>query len=164
MLTLISDLFRHQSWADSALLAAVRKHTPAAEDPQLRELLHHIVAVQRFFLATCEGKAFDRQQEMHAPATLDELTERFRVTHALEEQWIASLEETALSQTIEIPFFKGRAIPVWEALVQVCMHSQGHRAQCLTRLRTLGGQPPTLDYILWTKDRPSDLEASSAAV
>jgi uncharacterized damage-inducible protein DinB len=34
------------------------------------------------------------------------------------------------------------------------MHSHGHRAQCATRLRLLGGTPPAMDFILWLKDRP----------
>ncbi|MBL8232675.1 MAG: hypothetical protein JNL98_29525 [Bryobacterales bacterium] len=42
-----------------------------------------------------------------------------------------------------------------EAWMQVVMHSQNHRGQCLTRLRELGAKPPTLDYILWLKRQRS---------
>jgi uncharacterized damage-inducible protein DinB len=38
--------------------------------------------------------------------------------------------------------------------MQVALHGQNHRGQSLTRLRELGGKPPTLDYIIWIKSRP----------
>ena len=40
-------------------------------------------------------------------------------------------------------------------MMQVAMHSLGHRAQCATRLRALGGNPPNTDFILWLKERPA---------
>ena len=40
-------------------------------------------------------------------------------------------------------------ITVEEALVQAVMHSQHHRGQNATRLRELGGEPPTTDFIVW---------------
>ena len=40
-------------------------------------------------------------------------------------------------------------------LLQTVLHSQHHRGQISTRLRALGGAPPTVDYIIWKKkDRP----------
>ena len=40
-------------------------------------------------------------------------------------------------------------ISVTEALTQAAMHSQWHRGQNATRLRELGGLPPTTDLIVW---------------
>jgi len=54
---------------------------------------------------------------------------------------------------VETPFLPGSHFSVAQALTQVCLHSQGHRAQCATRLRLLGGTPPATDFILWVKDR-----------
>jgi uncharacterized damage-inducible protein DinB len=45
-------------------------------------------------------------------------------------------------------------LTVIDALMQAVMHSQHHRGQAAARLRALGGEPPTVDYILWLKDRP----------
>jgi uncharacterized damage-inducible protein DinB len=36
-------------------------------------------------------------------------------------------------------------------LLQTVLHSQHHRGQISTRLRALGGAPPTFDYIIWKK-------------
>ena len=38
-------------------------------------------------------------------------------------------------------------------LVQTVLHSQHHRGQVATRLRAFGGNPPTVDYILWARKR-----------
>jgi uncharacterized damage-inducible protein DinB len=41
---------------------------------------------------------------------------------------------------------------VRDALMQVAMHSEHHRAQIAMRLRALGGAPPVTDYIIWVRD------------
>lgn len=51
MLSLLRDLFAHQAWADTAMLEATRGHRNALEDENLRKTLHHVLIVQRFFLA-----------------------------------------------------------------------------------------------------------------
>ena len=43
MIDLLQDLVRHKGYANAALLRAICQHEPAAQDPELRELLHHIV-------------------------------------------------------------------------------------------------------------------------
>ena len=64
------------------------------------------------------------------------------------------LNEGDLSRPVDTPLFKDFHPSVQEALLQVVMHSQAHRAQCATRLRVLGGKPPTTDFILWVKQHP----------
>ena len=48
----------------------------------------------------------------------------------------------------------GGSCSIAQAYLQVCLHSQGHRSQCASRLRALGGQPPVTDFIVWLTDRP----------
>jgi len=59
-----------------------------------------------------------------------------------------------LARRLEGPLIPGGGCSIAHAYVQVCMHSQGHRSQCATRLRSLGGQPPVTDFIVWLQDRP----------
>jgi uncharacterized damage-inducible protein DinB len=80
---------------------------------------------------------------------------RYRDTHVLEQAWLERIDESGLARTLESPYLPGRRVSVSEALMQVCLHSQGHRSQCAARLRALGGAPPTLDFIVWLKDRPA---------
>src|ERR1700722_10747904 len=51
VLPLLSELFDHQAWADASMLGAVRACPAAYEDEKLRQTLHHMITVQRAFLA-----------------------------------------------------------------------------------------------------------------
>jgi hypothetical protein len=51
MLAMLQDLLRHKGHANACLLKAIRQHEPAAQDRQLRELLHHIIVANRFWLS-----------------------------------------------------------------------------------------------------------------
>ena len=59
---------------------------------------------------------------------------------------------------VRIPWFPDPpcVIAVSEALVQVAMHSQHHRGQCMTRLKDFGGEPKNVDWIIWLwKQKPA---------
>ena len=69
-----------------------------------------------------------------------------------------AIAEARSNERIDIPWFKDPplSLTVAEALTQMAMHSQWHRGQNATRLRELGGEPPTTDLIVWYwKGRPS---------
>jgi uncharacterized damage-inducible protein DinB len=53
------------------------------------------------------------------------------------------------------PGLPGIRITVTEALTQVALHSQHHRGQCSLRLRELDGDPPTVDSIIWLREKPT---------
>jgi hypothetical protein len=40
-------------------------------------------------------------------------------------------------------------------MIQVALHSQGHRSQCASRVRALGGIPAPMDFVLWVRDYKS---------
>jgi uncharacterized damage-inducible protein DinB len=155
MLAIIRDLFAHQAYADASMLHAIARHEPAAGDPELRKLLHHILVSHRFWIHLCQGIAFSVEEESLVPDTLGPILARYRETQDLEHDWLARIDESDLSRALESSYFPGRRVAVSEALVQVCLHTQGHRAQCATRLRQLGGEPPPVDFIAWIAERPS---------
>jgi uncharacterized damage-inducible protein DinB len=152
MIELIRPLFRHQEWADDALLRAAGEHGEAARDTQLRSTLHHVVTVQRAFLSLFLQWPFDLQKELQLPGSLADVGHRFVDTHREEMAFVAALEESDLARVIEVPWFPGLNPSLAEALTQVVMHSQNHRGQCLARLRALGATPPALDFIVWLKE------------
>lgn len=88
-------------------------------------------------------------------ALLDDVAATFESTQKQELAWLDQLQEADLSRVSESECHPGRRITVGEALTQVCLHGQGHRAQCAARLRAPGGEPPPMDYVLWMKDRPA---------
>ncbi len=154
MLDMIRSLYAHQAWADASILAAVAKHEGAAQDETLRKALHHIAVVQRAFLALFLGRPFDFASEMRTPESLEEVQKLFRGIHAEAIAFAGHLQEAQLSEPFEMPYLPGTRLTHGEAHIQVVMHSQHHRGQCASRLRALGGDPPTVDFIIWLKDRP----------
>ena len=71
---------------------------------------------------------------------------------------MAALEPEALSRTLHVPWFPDPpcVLTTAEALVQVAMHTQHHRGQCMTRLKDFGGEPKNVDWIIWLwKGKPA---------
>ena len=72
-------------------------------------------------------------------------------------QFAATLDPEALSRTVRIPWFPDPpcVLTIAEALVQVALHTQHHRGQCMTRLKDFGGEPKNVDWIIWLwKQKP----------
>jgi uncharacterized damage-inducible protein DinB len=156
MIELMQPLFAHSAWADTAILRAIAAHEGAFADDELRKWLHHIVTVQRFFLSLFQQRPFDREREGQVPDAMDEMERRFQEAHADCAAYTARLDEAEFARKIEfpVPAFKDFHPPVRDALMQVVMHSEHHRAQVAMRLRALGGKPPVTDYIyiIWVRD------------
>jgi uncharacterized damage-inducible protein DinB len=151
---MLQDLVRHKVWANASLLRAISRHAAAVTDDDLRRLTHHIILANRFWFAAVRGRPFDVGAESAVPTTLAGVIDQFRETHGAELTWLDDLSERALERVVESSYFPGRRISVAEAMMQVCLHSHGHRAQAATRLRGLGGAPPVMDYVTWLADRP----------
>jgi uncharacterized damage-inducible protein DinB len=155
VIDLLRSLFRHQVWADEALLEAVQAHQESLRDQSLYKVLHHIVMVQRVFLCFFQERPFDRAKESQPPESFDQLVQLFRDTHIEELAFVEGLTESELARQFDLAFL-GTRPTVAEGLTQVVMHSQNHRGQCLTKIRENGGKPPTLDYIKWAKIQHAD--------
>lgn len=152
---MLKDLIHHKHYANVSLLKAVRQHETAANDAELRKLLHHIILADRFWLSLILGLPFAVEEESRTPESLDAIAAQYRETHAREITWLAQASESDLARSLETPYIPDFSCSVAQALMQVCMHSHGHRAQCSARLRQLGVVPPNMDFILWLKDRPA---------
>ncbi len=155
MLALIRDLVQHQAWADATLLQSVRIHRTARNDSILMDNLRHIVGVHRYFLSLFLDCPFHQEEAIAPNATIADLEEHFRHAHREQLEFVKGLTDAALARPLPIPSIEGNEPTLAQALLQVVMHSQNHRGQCLTRLRELGGSPPTLDFVVWVKNQPS---------
>lgn len=168
----LQDLVTHAEWADAEVWNAVAQVPRALDDVGIRDYLHHIHMVQRLFVALWTRQAPDgivaRQpseftmRELRiwgqpfyddARAFLRQATPE-RLAEPLAVPWAATLEAE-----------KGRpmAVPtVGETVFQVVNHTTHHRAQVSVRLRSLGGEPPLVDYIAWVwLGRPRTTELQS---
>ena len=153
MLAMLHDLIQHKWNANASLLRAISRHPQAAQDEELRKLLHHILIANRFWLALSMGRAFSLEEQSKVPESLESLAALYRETYVQEVEWISQVQEAELARTVETSYMPGQRFSLSEAMMQVCMHSHGHRSQCATRLRQLGGTPPAMDFIAWLKER-----------
>ncbi len=149
------DLTRHCIWADEELWNAAASTSGALVDSALLERFHHIHLVQYAFISLVQGHEVDvNRGESLSPA---ELREWGRGSAETLLGLASQIPDDELSEHFSVPWFKEPPIELsrGEAILQACLHSIHHRAQNATRLRELGGDPPTIDYIVWIwKGRP----------
>ena len=155
MLNHLSDLAAHAEWANAVFFHAWGK-SPAREHEEMRRRVGHVVGVQDGFLAVLRGEAPGRPPD-GPPPSFDELKARAVASHAGLRAFVGSLTPEAGERQVRIPWFPDPpcVITVAEALVQVAMHTQHHRGQCMTRLKDFGGEPKNVDWIIWLwKQKP----------
>lgn len=155
MLDMLRDLIAHKGYANAAVLRAIRQNDAAASDPELRDLLHHILIANRFWLLALLGLPFVFEDESRPSSSFDALIQRYCSTQDQESTWLATATEADLALVLESPLIPGAACSMSQAVMQVCLHSHGHRAQCAKLLRRHGGVPPMTDFILWLVNRPA---------
>ena len=155
MVNLLQDLVRHKAYANACVLRAIQQHETAARDQELLTLLHHIILANRFWFLLTVGSPFLHENESRVPESLAAIAAQYRETHCAELEWVSELRELDLDRILETSFIPGRSFSVGQVLIQICLHSHGHRAQCATRLRVLGGTPPAMDFVLWLEERPA---------
>jgi uncharacterized damage-inducible protein DinB len=156
MLAFLRDLMAHAEWANAVFFHAWEK-SPARDHEELRQRLDHLIGVQQGFLKILRGEAPGGPKD-GPPSTFDDLKTRAQHCHAGLNEFAASLDSDGLSRKVRIHWFPDPPciITVSEALVQVAMHSQHHRGQCMTRLKDLGGEPKNVDWIIWLwKQKPA---------
>ena len=156
----LTDLYRHQAWADAEHWRAVLAHPAAVDDIPVRNRLHHIHQVQQAFLWTLRGAResemkWTRPEEFPGLRGLPEVAQAY---HAESVPYVEALDRSALDEMIRILWFKDPPLSITreEALLQCAMHSHYHRGQNATRLRELGATPPLTDFIYWLwKGKPA---------
>jgi uncharacterized damage-inducible protein DinB len=146
----LAELYGHQEWADAEHWRAIESHPAALEDKTIRERLLHIHLVQHAFLwlVGARNSQFDGKKI----EDFDSLPDLKTYGREGLSQLNALVKEPDLqpAETIEVPWFKPPVkITIRQALMQAAMHSHYHRGQNATRLRELGGVPPTTDFIIW---------------
>jgi uncharacterized damage-inducible protein DinB len=155
---LLLDLYQHMEWADAKVWTATFDAENGRTDEKLRAIFHHIHLVQYAFLHMWRKEP----GELNIPE-LPEAHELMRWGQNHYDDlygYIKSLNEDALSAEPTLPEFWVNMIEkqlgqnpekatLKETVVQVALHTMHHRGQISMRLRELGSEPPTIDYITW---------------
>ena len=150
----LNALLNHQAWADAVYFYTWHA-SGALEDEDLRARTDHMVSTQEAFLQVLKGEAVVFP-ERPLPG-FQELKVRCETGHQVLKALGRGLDDASLAKLVRIPWFPDPpcVIPVSDALLQVCLHSQHHRGQCMARLRALGAAPKNVDYIIWLwKQKP----------
>jgi len=152
----LDELYAHQEWADAEHWRAFEAHPAALEDKAIRERLLHIHQVQYAYVWMTGPRtsqfAFKKIEDF---AGMADLKTYARQGHADMVAMVRAVHdnESRMEEIVEIPWFKPPLrVSVRHALTQAAMHSHYHRGQNATRLRELGGVPPTTDFIVWLKN------------
>ncbi|HYW73364.1 MAG TPA: DinB family protein [Pyrinomonadaceae bacterium] len=161
--TNLLDLYRHMEWADALVWRAVFATDGAVNDEKINKYFYHLHLVQRAFIRAW------RHEPTDAPfPTFDDLRSVHDWGRSYYGEIFSFLEqqsEAAISAQMKLPWAElvtkqlGRSpapITIGETMLQVPLHSLYHRGQINARLREVGGEPPTVDYIVWVwLDRPA---------
>ncbi len=152
----LEELYLHQEWADAEHWRAFEAFPQALDDKAIRERLFHIHLVQHAFLwitgPRTSGFDLKKIEDFPTTSSLRDYAKNGLVELREFVQRVGPAEDL-----IDVPWFQPPArISIRHALMQAAMHSHYHRGQNATRLRELGGVPPTTDFIVWLhKGQPS---------
>jgi len=163
MLRLIRDLHAYQAWADAQVFRLIAGLPAANDDEKVLHLLNHMDHVYRFFILSVQGEPPSRE-ELQEQRSIDQLRESMHRIHKLADGYLPKLRESRLRDKVEVPWFHDFQPTCQEALTQAVMHSQSHRAQLLSQLRSLGAETKPLDYIIWVSQGRPTPEWESAHV
>ena len=151
---MLRDLVDHKGHANAAMLRAIGENAAASADPEVLELLEHILVANRFWLLSIRGEPFVLEEESRPAASFETLVEKYAASHTQECAWLDTATDSDLERVLASPLIPHGACSVRNAILQVCLHSHGHRAQCAKLLRRHGSTPPMTDFVLWVVDRP----------
>ena len=156
--TELVSLVEHMEWADARIWSAIRALSPeraAASD--LRERLFHLHLVQQLYLSMWRDAPVRTLPELADYPDLEAVRRWARPFYSEARAVIEGADERRLQEAIVVPFSERVAQPgrpithatFAETVVQVVLHTTHHRGQLATRARELGGDPPTVDLVLW---------------
>lgn len=152
----LTDLYRHMEWADATAWSSLLASESGRADEKLRDCLYHLHVVQRAFLRTWRGEP----RETPYP-TFNDAQSLMRWGRAYYDEafaYLRTLSDEKLSEPMPLAWASmveqrlGRApevTTIGETVLQVALHSMYHRGQVNARLRSIGVEPPLVDYIAW---------------
>jgi uncharacterized damage-inducible protein DinB len=157
------DLLAHMEWADAHTWRSVQEVPAARTDERLRYLLHHLHIVQVVYLQTWRGDPFV-VSELASYPDVSSLLEWALPYYPAARAFAAAVDESLFDAPVEFPwarmieeqFGTVHAATFAESAWQVFSHTTYHRGQIATRVREIGGEPPTVDYLVWVwRGRPA---------
>jgi len=145
------------TWADTEVWEKVFTFSAAQNDERIKKLLYHLHQVQYAFFSLWNNTPIELPKSETFP-DLKSIAKWGFDYHQKLNDFLSSQNELDKDKSIQIPWsvFMERRIgkkvvpaTLEETMLQTAMHSTYHRAQVNTRLREIGGEPPSVDFIIW---------------
>lgn len=153
----VENLLNHMIWADAEVWKKVLPFEAVQNDEKIKKLLYHLHQVQYAFyflwneqpleipkpdtfadLKSIASWGFDYQQKLNTFLSSPGANEKDKV---IQIPWSVFMERKIGKKVVPAT--------LEETMLQVASHSTYHRGQLNTRFRELGGEPATLDLIVW---------------
>jgi uncharacterized damage-inducible protein DinB len=138
-------LFAYDAWANQEVLAGL--HTAVAPVPRALQLMAHIFAAERLWLARLEQKP--QTLPVWPELTIEECDRQAAELPALWKSYLSNRSESDLAEVVTYRNSKGEP---WSSrkddiLMHLITHSAYHRGQVALTIRAAGSTPAYTDFI-----------------
>lgn len=149
----LDRLFQHVEWADREMLAALDQG--GAGDERARRLLAHLIAAEHIWLSRIQSVDIGTFKPW-TDLSLSECRDLSTKTLAGYRTLLESASKERLGELITYRNLQGVAFstPLSEILLHVALHGAYHRGQIAASLRSAGLEPPSTDFILFSRRSP----------
>lgn len=154
------DLVAYGEWATDRLTTAMRALSDAdrrrRDESAFGSLLGtytHLVAAEWVWLTRWKGTNPPAPPAWVGVAGFEEIVAHLRAVERERAAMLVRLNDADLARPVAYRTFAGaEQVTPFAALVRhVVNHGTYHRGQISMRVRQLGGQPPSTDYIVWLR-------------
>lgn len=145
----LSELARHQAWADAQHWKSLHGNPALKDDAEIRTRLNHMVRACRGLTALARGESVDFGSLKDSPQeSTDAIEGMMRQANA---DLSAAVDSVELDRSVQLPRGPNGPFqaPAGVLLLQAITHGMHHRGQNAARMRTLGVTPPMTDYVMW---------------
>jgi uncharacterized damage-inducible protein DinB len=153
----VENLLNHMMWADAEVWKKVLSFEATQNDERIKKLLYHLHQVLYAFYFLWN----ELPLEIPKPEEFSDLNSIAKWGFDYQQKlnvFLSSTKSDENEKVIQIPWSvfverktKQKVVParLEETMMQVASHSTYHRGQINTRFRELGGDPASVDLIVW---------------
>lgn len=166
-------LLEYNVWANHRLMRAAatlsvddfKRDALGASHGGVRGTLAHILFAEWIWLERWKGVSHTRGIDEGEFADVVALRDRWTLIEGHREEWLRSLREDSLGETIRYKSTAGvpYEAPLGQLVQHVVNHSSYHRGQVALMLRALGARPVSTDLVLWDRTRVAAAPAAPGA-
>ncbi len=154
----LSSLFAYNRWADARMIEALRRLSPEdyAREPlpgwaSIRSTIVHMADATTIWARRLDGQPVTTRRGEDDVPTLDAVVQLLDEGNRAFERLVAGLTPEQLASIWNYQNFQGQScrVPLWAVYRHVVNHATYHRGQVSAKLKRLGVDPPSIDFVFW---------------